>query len=90
MTFTFHLGLMLLNFLIALLSNSLANVLKQKQVIMAAQKVAVVLATEIALIHQAPSIFKIYNSWIIPKYFTVKDKKVYLTRIILANNNKEN
>ena len=51
MTFTFHLGLMLLNFLIALLSNSLANVLKQKQVIMAAQKMAVVLATEITLIH---------------------------------------
>ena len=60
MTFTFHLGLMLLNFLIALLSNSLANVLKQKHVIMAAQKMAVVLATEIALIHQAPSICKIY------------------------------
>ena len=57
---------------------------------MATQKMAVVFATEITLIHQAPYICKIYNPWVIPKYFTVKDKKVYLTRIILANNIKEN
>ena len=73
-----------MNFLIALLSNSLSNVLKHEAVIMAAQKVNVLLNPQIKLFLFAPKLGQLYYNWIIPKYFIVKDKKIYISRTIIA------
>ena len=75
----------MLNFLIALLSNSLATVLKDKESIMAVQKLNVIQTAEFRLYHEFPSLARLYYSWIIPKYYIVKKNKVYLARTVVAN-----
>ena len=74
-----------MNFLIALLSNSLATVLRDKEIIMAVQKLTVVQNAEFRLYHEIPSLARLYYSWIIPKYYIVKKNKVYLARTVVAN-----
>ena len=76
-----------MNFLIALLSNSLANVLKDKDVLMTAKKLSVVMAAaEFSLLpFKIERISQRYCSWIIPKYFLVENNRVYLSRIVMAN-----
>ena len=75
----------MMNFLIALLSNSLATVLKDKEVIMAVQKLSVLQIAEFRLYHEVSSLARLYYSWIIPKYYIVKKNKVYLSRTVVAN-----
>ena len=75
----------MMTFLIALLSNSLATVLRDKEIIKAVQKLSVLQTAEFRLYHEAPGLARLYYSWIIPKYYTVKKNKVYLTRTVVAN-----
>ena len=85
MVFVMHLSLMIINFLIALLSNSLAVVLKDEEIIMTAQKISVVLTAEFLFKVQWPCLASVYYPWIIPKYFIVQNNRVYVSRTILAN-----
>ena len=82
--FTMHLSVLMLNFLIALLSNSLATVLKDKESIMTVQKLNVIQTAEFRLFYEFPSLARLYYLWIIPKYYIVKKNKVYLTRTVVA------
>ena len=34
------------------------------------------------------SISRLYYSWMVPKYFIVENKRVYLIRTVVANENK--
>ncbi len=77
---------MMMNFLIAILSNSLAAVLKDKEVIITAEKSHVFLSTELYFTLQLPSVAKRYYRWMIPKYFIVENDRVYVSRSILASN----
>ena len=85
--FVIHISLMMMNFLIALLSNSLATVLKDKDVIMAIQEINVALSAEFRFCSEAPSLSKLYYSWVIPKCYILKDNKVYLSQTVVANEN---
>ena len=79
----------MLNFLIALLSNTLATVLKDKRVVMEVQRLAVIIAMDyVFFIPGIESISRLYYSWMVPKYFIVENKRVYLIRTVVANENK--
>ena len=84
MVFPTHLSLLMMNFLIAQLSNSLSNVLKHEAVIMAAQKANVLTTAQLQTFYLIPKLGKLYYNWIIPKHFIVKDKKIYVSRTIIA------
>ena len=79
---------MMMNFLIALLSNSLANVLKDKHIIMTTQKSNAIIATEFTILTSLQTLAKIYYQRILPKYFIVKDNRVYFTTTTIENNEK--
>ena len=73
-----------MNFLIAQLSNSLSNVLKHEAVIMAAQKANVLTTAQLQTFNLVPKLGQLYYNWIIFKHFFVKDKKIYISRSIIA------
>ena len=52
-------------------------------------RLAVIIAMDyVFFIPGIESISRLYYSWIVPKYFIVENKRVYLIRTVVANENK--
>ena len=86
MAFAFHLTVLMMNFLIALLSNTLATILKDRNAIMTAQRLNVALCEEFSALERMPTFLAAaYFRWMVPKYFIVEDGNVYLSRTTTAD-----
>ena len=75
----------MLNFLIALLSNSLATVLKYKHIIMTAQRLNVVMSAHYKMTALPAALTRKYYSWSVPKFFVVKKGNVCVLRTIISS-----
>ena len=78
-----------MNFLIAILSNTLAAVLKDEHVIMTAQRLSVITTVEYAMLTMPYTLVNKYYSHIKPKWFTIEDNKVYLVTTTIENTEKD-
>ena len=77
--YVFMVAVMLLNFLIALFSNSVTYVYDNRRVIETVQKLSVIFMLEDTLVWVAPCLRK----YVLRKYFSRSDERIYLNRVVV-------
>ena len=80
--YTFMVAVMLLNFLIALFSNSVSYVYNNRRVIETVQRLSVIFMLEDFLIRLCPRL----KTFAIRHYFSWEDERIYLNRVVIHNN----